>query len=381
VAEANRKSFFFRLFALPEATSVPGARRTAKPILNVSVAGRATPRTPHHSIGYDVTDMPRRAALSSALPAGERVGSAVRHLAAERGPSPARGYLQQVAELIPPAWQFPAQACARALSSRPITRGRRADNRTPGAGACDAATSRYATVCYQEPLPGDPQRPFLEEEERLLDNIAEALGRVIANHRARQRINEYQVRLRSLASELALTGERERRRIAQQLHNEIGHSLALLKFKLGELRSAGSGAEREELMQLLERTIHASRTLTFELSPPVLHELGLGAALEWLAHQLEQNYGIVCQYSYDQQPKPLTEDLRVEVFQAVRELLTNVGKHSHATAAAVRTQVAGDTLTIVTRRRPASTPAPARRAPAWAAVRHPRAAGAPGRAA
>ena len=60
----------------------------------------------------------------------------------------------------------------------------------------------------------------------------------------------------------------------------------------------------------------------------MLHELGLCAALEWLVHQLRANFGIAGQFFDDLKPKPLTDDLRIVLFQAVRESLTNVGKHS-----------------------------------------------------
>jgi len=355
------KAFFFRLLkeGLPESHERPwrGADGTDHLIhWNVSEFSTHDEAGTHvFSIGYDITDM-RRAEEQleqRTFQLGERVKElrclyGISRLS-ERPQLSLAEYLKQAVELIPPAWQFPGQACASIEYEDQ-------QYSTPGyeftpmcqqrALVIEGGKVGHVIVCYKQPFPGDSEQPFLEEEERLLDNIAEALGRVITNHRARQRINEYQMRLRSLASDLALTGERERRRIAQQLHDEIGHSLALLKFKLGESRTCGSGAEHEDLMRLLETTIHASRTLTFELSPPVLHELGLGAALEWLCHQLEQNYGIVCQYQDDHQPKSLSEDLRVEVFQAVRELLTNVGKHSRATAALVRTRTAGNILGI-----------------------------------
>jgi len=197
-------------------------------------------------------------------------------------------------------------------------------------------------VCYSQVPPGCEEEPFLAEEASLLENIAEAVSRAVAVHQARQRIQEYQARLRSLASELALTGERERRRIAQELHNEIGHKLASIKFKLAD----ATGQADPALLNLVESTIESSRNLTFQLSPPVLHELGLGAAMEWLAHQLEVNFGIPCEFSDDRAPKPLGEDLRVELFQAVRELLANIGKHSGASQAAVQAWVTEDTLWI-----------------------------------
>ncbi len=166
------------------------------------------------------------------------------------------------------------------------------------------------------------------------------------SQRTRERITEYQAQLRTLVAELALAGERERRQIAQEMHDQIGQNLAAIKFKLGHLERTSQSRELEEVLALLEQTLQSSRDLTCKLSPPVLHELGLGAALEWLVHQLRAHSGIAGQFYDDLQPKPLAEDLRIMLFQAVRELLTNVGKHSRASLARVSARVEGGGLVI-----------------------------------
>ncbi len=162
--------------------------------------------------------------------------------------------------------------------------------------------------------------------------------------RTGERIADYQAQLRTLAAELALAGERERRQVAQEMHDQIGQNLAAIKFKLGHLTSRSR--ELEEVLALLEQTIQSSRDLASKLSPPVLHELGLGAGLEWLVHQLRANFGIAGQFYDDLQPKPLAEDLRIMLFQAVRELLANVGRHSRASMARVSARVENGGLVI-----------------------------------
>ena len=307
------------------------------------------------AIGFDITEI-RRAEEQleqRTVQLGERVKElaclyGITRLSDKPGLS-LENFLQGVVSLIPPAWQFPKYACAEICIEGQCYRSENFNDSIVCQGSPvldDGAELGSVRVCYRPGFPGDEVQPFLVEEARLLENIAEAIKRVVLTYRARARISEYQSRLRSLASELALTGERERRRIAQELHNEIGHNLALLKFKLGEQRGSLPDESLEQLLSVLETTIQATRTLTFELSPPVLHELGLGAALEWLAHQLEANYGIACRFHDDRQPKPLSDDLRVELFQAVRELLTNTGKHSRATSARLRAWVDGGELNI-----------------------------------
>jgi PAS domain S-box-containing protein len=154
---------------------------------------------------------------------------------------------------------------------------------------------------------------------------------------AETRFAEYREQLRSLASELSLTEERERRRLAVYLHDQIGHTLALTNIRVGELQKRGPsrlpGFLREELEKigsLLGQAIRDTRLLTFKISPPILHELGLEAALEWLCEQVQTEHGLRVCFVAEGQHDSLREDLRVLLFQAVNELLVNVVKHAKA---------------------------------------------------
>lgn len=102
--------------------------------------------------------------------------------------------------------------------------------------------------------------------------ITDITGRKQAEEIQRQQREQ----LRALTSELVLAGERERRRLATQLHDRIGHALVLAKIKLERLLGDhGDSAELTEVLDVLNGTIEDTRSLTFEISPPVLHELGL----------------------------------------------------------------------------------------------------------
>ena len=147
-------------------------------------------------------------------------------------------------------------------------------------------------------------------------------------------ISAYQERLRSLASELSLTEERERRILAADLHDHIGQILALAQIKLGALRQEAASPESQasvtEIRDYISQAIRFTRSLTYELGLPILYDLGLEAALEWLAEQMHEQHGLTVQVHRDQQAKPLGEAARVLVFRVVRELLTNVVKHARA---------------------------------------------------
>jgi signal transduction histidine kinase len=165
-----------------------------------------------------------------------------------------------------------------------------------------------------------------------MDNLAE-------RKQAEVKLLTYQGQLRSLASQLSLTEERERRRIAMELHDSIGNTLALCKIKLGALQeslsSTGHAGHLDEIFEFIEQAIQSARSLTFELSPPVLHEMGLEVALEWLGERIRQQYRIPIQIEDDKQPKPMDDGVQVLLFKATHELLVNVIKHAQAQNARV----------------------------------------------
>ncbi len=142
-------------------------------------------------------------------------------------------------------------------------------------------------------------------------------------------------RLRNLSLKLSLIEERERRKIAAELHDQIGQNLALAKIKLGEL--GASPALSAELVksagfvrELIDTSIQYTRSLTAELSSPLLYELGLEAAVQELAEQVHAKYGLRIDFQKEGDSAPLAEKILIVLHKAVRELLVNVIKHARA---------------------------------------------------
>jgi len=156
---------------------------------------------------------------------------------------------------------------------------------------------------------------------------------------AESKLLAYQEQLRALTSELTLIEEKERRRIASELHDQIGQNLALCKLKVAALEKAvtpeSAAHELAVVRRLLECSIQDARSLIFDLSPPILYELGFPAALEWLAEWIGEQYHIPVEFENRFGDEAMESDRQVILFQVVRELLVNVGKHSQASQAKV----------------------------------------------
>lgn len=154
--------------------------------------------------------------------------------------------------------------------------------------------------------------------------------------RADERFLEYQEQLKSLVSELSLTDEQERHRIASELHGRISQSLAVSKLRLDILRQSVTGRELrkalDEICGSLGGMITDTTSLASDLSYPVLYELGFEIAVAGLlSEQIEKKHGIKTEFIDDGQIKPLDDDARLLMFHNVQELLNNVAKHSQAT--------------------------------------------------
>ena len=146
--------------------------------------------------------------------------------------------------------------------------------------------------------------------------------------------------LRSAASEAALAEERRRRELAMDLHDGVGQLLTVVGMRLGMLRDSVPDPALVSQVQEIERIIaevdERASSLSFELSPPMLHDVGLGAATQWLAERMEQRLGLHVTVEEAVHHKLLDEGSRIMLFRALSELLLNVAKHARANKARVR---------------------------------------------
>lgn len=183
------------------------------------------------------------------------------------------------------------------------------------------AALRVSEACFRETL-----------EQKVAERTA------VAEIRAAQ--------LRELAAQLTRAEQRERRRLAQTLHDHLQQLLVALRLKLGralarlDLESPRAALEQSD--DLLEQALQASRELTVDLSPPVLYEAGLVSALEWLARQMQDKHGLEVSLTAERDVEPVSEEVRIFLFHSVRELLFNAVKHAGVSRAQVALRRAGE---------------------------------------
>ena len=160
---------------------------------------------------------------------------------------------------------------------------------------------------------------------------------------AAQRTNQ----LRALATELVQTEQRERQRLARVLHDHLQQLLVAAKFSIGLLGRNESVKEAcAQVTDVLDQAIQASRSLTAELSPPVLQEKGLSAGLRWLARNMKEKHGLEVNVDTTPIGTPLVQHIRAFLFESVREFLFNIVKHSGVDSARVLCKRNGDELLV-----------------------------------
>ena len=201
-------------------------------------------------------------------------------------------------------------------------------------------------------------RSILVTKVPLRDHSGNIVGMVGINRditerkQAEHKLLEHQNHLKQLATRLTLTEERERRHIASEIHDEISQTLAMVKIKLDTLRnsppSEASAAEIKEISSSVENVIQKTRTLTFELSNPLLYVLGLEAAVaEWLSEQVQKRHGIATEFQDDGKAKPLDDDVKMMLFRNIRELRINCIKHANAGKVRVNIRRIDDSIEVV----------------------------------
>lgn len=193
-------------------------------------------------------------------------------------------------------------------------------------------------------------RKIATRDKQLRDMVKALEQQVDEQNRTEQELFKYQEKLQLLSKELLLTEERERRRIASELHDRIGYTLTNISMRVGALRQITLTSNQEstltEINDLVQQSIKDTHTLIFDISPPVLYDFGLNAAIEWLIERTEKEHGISVKLNLDEALNSTNDSFNVLIFGAIRELLFNIVKHAQADSASISMVNKTNRLTI-----------------------------------
>src|SRR4030095_7225328 len=189
---------------------------------------------------------------------------------------------------------------------------------------------------------------YLRDNEAALRRANEELAQQVSNKH--KELSQKEEGLRGLMYQLATTEERERRQLAEELHDYLAQllTLARMKMKQAEQHAHQSVAETHRFIREADELLRTSgnyvRTLMAELHPPQLHELGL-AALRGLAEQVPR-HGLAVEVSITRESLAISNETVLLLYQSVRELLMNVVKHGSGERAFLSLDVQSECLCI-----------------------------------
>jgi signal transduction histidine kinase len=191
----------------------------------------------------------------------------------------------------------------------------------------------------------------LSERKQIEEQLRQLTGTL--EERVKERTQELSMsysRLRALATDLTVAEQKERRKLATEMHDYLAQMLVVARMKVAQLQKQDHNEDMWTILQEVDQILHQSldytRSLVSELTPPALYERGLGAALQWLGDQMSRQQILKVEVSIDVLKPQLPEADAVLLFQSIRELLFNVFKHGRTDQAFVSMGCAQDMLSI-----------------------------------
>ena len=251
--------------------------------------------------------------------------------------------------LLPSAWQYPEITCARiAIEDKEFkTKNyRRTKWRQPSDITVSGKKTGVVEVNYLEERPEADEGPFVREERLLIDAVAERLGRITDEKRLQENCRFY-------AQQITRVQEEERKRIARELHDDLAQPLLLLMRGLDYLaltkrkRLSDSGLRQslDKMRSQAADTLEGLQRCARDLRPPILDHLGLLAALEWMAEELEKQE-IDTQVKVKGSERSLPAEVELLLFRIAQEALTNTRRHAEASKAWITVDFVDDKVRL-----------------------------------
>jgi len=191
-------------------------------------------------------------------------------------------------------------------------------------------------------------------DQRIFSTLATQVSIAIENARLYQAVTQQHERLRALATRLTETEETERKRLARELHDQIGQNLTALGINLTILQShipdetaEAAYSRLHDSLALVKQTTQRVRNVMADLQPPVLEDYGLVAALRWYGAQFASRMGIPVTVEGEETELRLSAPVENVLFRIAQEALTNVAKHAQANQATITVEMEGQGARLV----------------------------------
>jgi signal transduction histidine kinase len=265
------------------------------------------------------------------------------------------GILSGIAELIPPAWQYPESACACITVEGRQYRSETFE-RTPWRLAADiklsgAEPAGAVEVFYRDAWPRADEGPFLSEERALLEAICERIGRIIEHKRSDQAVVEREALLSALSQKTLTVLEEERERVARDLHDSIGQQLAAMRLEILWIKDRLREAAPEDMFRnLVNMTLNASEDLKricMDLRPVVLDKMGFVPAIEELIKEFALNTDMrITARIAPVDESGLSPAVTINIYRILQESLANAVRHAKARTVRVTLERDSETMRL-----------------------------------
>ncbi|HEY7613273.1 MAG TPA: GAF domain-containing sensor histidine kinase [Gemmatimonadales bacterium] len=182
-------------------------------------------------------------------------------------------------------------------------------------------------------LVGDARDPFTALDDRFLVALGQQVGAALENTDLYRRLEARSVELARLSARMVEQHEEERRRLSRELHDETGQVFSAVRIELGVLREglpAAQSARLDQVLGLIDKGIGSIRSVTNDLRPSLLDDLGLLPALRSLVAEFSERSGIRVEMDAPASLPPLSEEAELALFRALQEALSNVLRHAQA---------------------------------------------------
>jgi len=174
----------------------------------------------------------------------------------------------------------------------------------------------------------------IKEKNGWSSGVVSVIRDVTNRKKTEERLHEYQESLKQLTTELSIVEEKQRKEFAANIHDHLSQLLVISQMKINDLKrqiqKEGQEKELEAISKHIAEALENSRKITYDLSPPVLYELGLVETMYWFTDKLNEEQNIRAKFTTNVKTLELPESKLIIVFRVIQELVNNVLKHAQA---------------------------------------------------